>query len=65
MRRAFIPVTDRVRVIEIVAPVIATLRDYLDHGGRSGVDSLLTNPSSRSWSATAAMRLRSTPPATT
>jgi spermidine synthase len=38
------PVTDRVRVIEIVAPVIATLRDYLGHGGRSGVDSLLTNP---------------------
>ena len=38
------PVTERVRVIEIVAPVIATLRDYVDHGGHSGVDGLLTNP---------------------
>jgi spermidine synthase len=33
-----------VRVIEIVAPVIDTLRRYLDGKGRSGVDSLLTNP---------------------
>jgi spermidine synthase len=33
-----------VRVIEIVAPVIDTLRHYLDRKGRSGVDSLLGNP---------------------
>jgi spermidine synthase len=38
------PGTERVRVIEIVAPVIDTLRRYLDRGGQSGVDSLLTNP---------------------
>lgn len=38
------PGTERVRVIEIVAPVIATLRHYLDRNGRSGVDSLLANP---------------------
>jgi spermidine synthase len=38
------PGTERVRVIEIVAPVIDTLRRYLDRKGRSGVDSLLTNP---------------------
>lgn len=38
------PGTEKVRVIEIVAPVIATLRHYLDRNGRSGVDSLLTNP---------------------
>lgn len=38
------PQTDRVRVIEIVAPVIDTLRRYLDAGGRSGVDGLLANP---------------------
>jgi spermidine synthase len=38
------PVTDRVRVIEIVRPVISTLRHYLDRNGHSGVDSLLTNP---------------------
>jgi spermidine synthase len=38
------PATERVRVIEIVAPVVETLRRYLDHKGRSGVDSLLTNP---------------------
>jgi len=38
------PDTERVRVIEIVAPVIVTLRRYLDQNGRSGVDSLLTNP---------------------
>jgi len=38
------PMTERVRVVEIVAPVIATLRDYVDRGGRSGVESLLENP---------------------
>ena len=38
------PATERVRVIEIVAPVIDTLRRYLDRKGQSGVDSLLTNP---------------------
>jgi len=38
------PGTERVRVIEIVAPVIDTLRRYLDVKGQSGVDSLLTNP---------------------
>ena len=38
------PQTDGVRVIEIVAPVIDTLRRYLDAGGRSGVDGLLANP---------------------
>jgi spermidine synthase len=38
------PGTEKVRVIEIVAPVIATLRRYLDGKGRSGVDALLTNP---------------------
>jgi spermidine synthase len=38
------PGTERVRVIEIVAPVIATLRDYVGQGGRSGVESLLANP---------------------
>src|SRR5215216_2413585 len=38
------PGTERVRVIEIVAPVIDTLRRYLDRKGQSGVDSLLTNP---------------------
>jgi spermidine synthase len=38
------PGTERVRVIEIVAPVIDTLRGYLRAKGQSGVDSLLTNP---------------------
>jgi len=38
------PGTERVRVIEIVAPVIDTLRRYLHAKGQSGVDSLLTNP---------------------
>jgi spermidine synthase len=38
------PATERVRVIEIVKPVISTLRHYLDRKGQSGVDSLLTNP---------------------
>lgn len=35
------PATEKIRVIEIVAPVIETLRRYLAHGGRSGVDELL------------------------
>lgn len=38
------PATEKVRVIEIVAPVIATLRDYVGRGGKSGVESLLANP---------------------
>jgi spermidine synthase len=38
------PATERVRVIEIVKPVISTLRHYLDRKGQSGVDGLLTNP---------------------
>jgi spermidine synthase len=38
------PGTDRVRVIEIVAPVIDTLRRYLSDKGKSGVDGLLGNP---------------------
>jgi spermidine synthase len=36
--------TERVRVIEIVAPVIETLHRYVDDEGRSGVDILLKNP---------------------
>lgn len=35
------PATEKVRVIEIVAPVIQTLRRYLALGGHSGVDELL------------------------
>lgn len=35
------PATEKIRVIEIVAPVIETLRRYLADGGRSGVDELL------------------------
>lgn len=38
------PATERVRVIEIVEPVIGTLRRYLDRDGRSGVYHLMTNP---------------------
>ncbi len=38
------PATERVRVIEIVSPVITALREYVDQGGRSGVDHLLTDP---------------------
>jgi spermidine synthase len=38
------PGTEKVRVIEIVAPVIETLQRYLGRNGRSGVDGLLTNP---------------------
>jgi spermidine synthase len=37
------PATERVRVIEIVAPVVDTLLDYVAAGGRSGVDALLSN----------------------
>jgi predicted membrane-bound spermidine synthase len=35
------PATEQVKVIEIVEPVIATLRRFVDQGGRSGVDRLL------------------------
>jgi len=38
------PATDKVRVIEIVAPVIKTLEQYASAGGGSGVDQLLRNP---------------------
>ncbi|MDP2374409.1 hypothetical protein [Reyranella sp.] len=38
------PATEKVRVIEIVAPVIETLRTYVGQGGKSGVESLLGNP---------------------
>ncbi|MDP1752394.1 MAG: fused MFS/spermidine synthase [Reyranella sp.] len=38
------PATEKVRVIEIVAPVIETLRTYVGQGGKSGVESLLANP---------------------
>ncbi len=38
------PGTERVRVIEIVKPVVDTLRQYLRDKGTSGVDSLLGNP---------------------
>jgi spermidine synthase len=38
------PSTERVRVVEIVAPVIAILRGYLGHGGQSGVDRILSDP---------------------
>jgi spermidine synthase len=31
-------------VIEIVAPVIAALRDYIERGGRSGIDAILADP---------------------
>ena len=41
---ALTPLQERVRVIEIVAPVIATLRDFVGQGGRSGVETLLANP---------------------
>jgi spermidine synthase len=37
------PATEKVRVIEIVAPVIETLHDYVNEGGRSGIDQLLAN----------------------
>ena len=35
------PDTQKVRVIEIVAPVVATMQRFVDGGGRSGVDTLL------------------------
>ena len=38
------PATEKVRVIEIVAPVIDTLRTYVGQGGKSGVENLLANP---------------------
>ncbi|MEK7687487.1 MAG: fused MFS/spermidine synthase [Pseudomonadota bacterium] len=38
------PATEKVRVIEIVAPVIETLRTYVGQGGKSGVEGLLANP---------------------
>jgi spermidine synthase len=38
------PATKKVRIIEIVAPVIETLRTYVGQGGKSGVESLLGNP---------------------
>lgn len=36
------PATDTVKVIEIVAPVIETLKTYTGQGGKSGVDALLS-----------------------
>lgn len=38
------PATERVRMIEIVKPVIDTLQRYRDRKGQSGVDGLLRNP---------------------
>ncbi len=38
------PATEKVRLIEIVAPVIETLRTYVGQGGKSGVESLLASP---------------------
>src|SRR6478672_6436387 len=38
------PLIERVRVVEIVAPVLAILRGYLGHGGQSGVDRILSDP---------------------
>ncbi|MBM3643109.1 MAG: spermidine synthase [Alphaproteobacteria bacterium] len=38
------PATEKVRVIEIVAPVIDTLRAYTASGGTSGIDRLLADP---------------------
>jgi spermidine synthase len=38
------PATEKVRVVEIVAPVIDTLRTYVGQGGKSGVEGLLANP---------------------
>ncbi len=37
------PATEKVKVIEIVAPVIETLKSYTAHGGKSGVDELLSS----------------------
>ncbi len=36
------PATEKVKVIEIVAPVIETLKTYTSSGGKSGVDELLS-----------------------
>lgn len=36
------PATEKVKVIEIVAPVIETLKTYTASGGKSGVDALLS-----------------------
>ena len=36
------PATEKVKVIEIVAPVIETLKTYIAAGGKSGVDELLS-----------------------
>jgi len=36
------PATEKVKVIEIVAPVVETLRTYAADGGKSGVDELLS-----------------------
>lgn len=38
------PATEKVRLIEIVAPAIETLRTYVGQGGKSGVETLLANP---------------------
>ena len=37
------PATEKVKVIEIVAPVIETLKSYTAAGGKSGVDALLSS----------------------
>ena len=37
------PATEKVKVIEIVAPVIETLKTYTGQGGKSGVDQLLSS----------------------
>jgi spermidine synthase len=37
------PATEKVKVIEIVAPVIETLKSYTAAGGKSGVDELLSS----------------------
>ena len=37
------PATEKVKVIEIVAPVIETLKSYIAAGGKSGVDELLSS----------------------
>lgn len=52
-------------VIEIMAPVIATLRHYLDATATPASTACSPIPSSRSWSPTAAIRRRSIPRATT
>ena len=37
------PATEKIKLIEIVAPVIKTLHTYVDQGGRSGIDQLMTS----------------------